>query len=55
MEGLTVLLVVVAVIAGLIGLLFSSEATAGVAIISFACLLAIFARISQAAAQHQKK
>lgn len=55
MELMTAILVLVAALAGVVGLLFSSQATSGVAIVAFACLLAIFARIAQAAHQHQKK
>lgn len=38
--------------AGAVGLLFASQATAGVAILAFAILLAIFARMAQARSQH---
>ncbi len=55
MEFLTALLVAVAAFTGVAGLAFASEATMGVAIIAFACLLAIFARIAQAAAQYAAK
>jgi hypothetical protein len=38
----------------IIGLLFSSQATSGVAIIGSACLFGIFARIDQAARHHEE-
>jgi hypothetical protein len=44
----TILLVILAVLVGCGGLLFLSNATAGVGIIAFGCLLAILARIAQA-------
>jgi uncharacterized membrane protein (UPF0136 family) len=45
-------LLVLAFIGGLIGLLFSSQATSGVAILAFSILLAIVARILQANVHH---
>jgi hypothetical protein len=42
-----------AVIAGLAGLLFMSQATAGVGLIGFGCLLMILARIQQAERHHK--
>mgnify|MGYP003575437088 CR=1 FL=1 len=45
---MTAALVVVAILVGLVGLLMTSSATAGPAIVGFACLLAIVARINQA-------
>lgn len=47
-------LIVIAVLAALLGLILVSQATAGVAIIAFACLLAIFARIAQAESHHRE-
>jgi hypothetical protein len=46
-------LIVFAVLAGAAGLLFLSQATTGVGLIGFGCLLAILARIAQAAG-HQE-
>jgi len=50
----TVVLIVFAVLFGLGGLVFASEATSGVAVIAFGCLLAIFARIAQAGRHHDE-
>ena len=50
----TILLVIVSVLFGIGGLFFASQATAGVAAITFACLLAIFARIEQAGRHHNE-
>jgi hypothetical protein len=47
-------LVVFAVLFGLGGLVFASQATAGVAAIAVGCLLAILARIVQAGRQHEE-
>jgi hypothetical protein len=47
-------LIVFAVLAGVAGLLFMSQATTGVGLIAFGCLLAILGRIAQAA-DHQKQ
>lgn len=55
MEFLTALLVFVAAIAGVAGIAFSSEATFGVALIAFACLLGIFGRMAQAAHHHSTR
>ena len=55
MELLTASLVCLAVLAGLVGLAFSSEATFGVSVVACGCLLAILARISQAAHQHNTR
>lgn len=49
----TVLLLVLALLAAGIGLLSLSQATAGVGMLAGACLLAICARIAQAARQHR--
>lgn len=46
---MVVLLVILALLAGAVGLLFTSQATMGVAIVGFACLLGIVARIVQSA------
>jgi hypothetical protein len=48
------LLAVLAILVGIVGFLFTSEATLGVAIIGFACLIAIVGRIQQASAQHKE-
>lgn len=42
-------LVIVALIFGAIGLLLSSQATIGIAIVGLGCLSAVLARIAQAA------
>lgn len=47
-EAATILLIMGALLCGLIGLVFLSEATAGVGIIALGCLTAILARIAQA-------
>ena len=47
-------LIVVALLVGLIGFGFLSNATSGVGIIAWACLFAILARIAQAAEQHKE-
>ena len=47
-------LIALAVLVGLAGLLFLSNATTGVGVICFACLFAIFARIAQAEEQHKE-
>lgn len=49
---IVILLVLLALGAGCLGLLFLSQATAGVGLIAFACLAAICARIAQASEQH---
>lgn len=49
---MTIVLVVVALLAGVIGVLSLSEATMGVGIICFGCLIGIVARIAQASVQH---
>lgn len=48
-------LLILSVIAVLAGLWFSTEATFGVALIAAAGVLAVFARIAQAAEQHKDK
>jgi hypothetical protein len=45
-------LTVVALIVGVVGLLFTSRATAGPTIVGLACLIGILARIAQAHRQH---
>jgi hypothetical protein len=47
-------LIVLAVLAGLGGLSMASQATFGVAVIAFGCLLAICARLAQAVEQHEE-
>jgi len=47
------LLVILAVIAGFLGLLMASQATVGVAVGGFGCMLAILARIAEAHEQHR--
>ena len=54
MGGGTSILVVLAVLVSLLGLLALSQATTGVGLIAASCLLAIFARISQANHHHRK-
>jgi membrane protein implicated in regulation of membrane protease activity len=46
-------LIVAALIAGLLGILQLTQATAGVGFLAGACLLAILARIAQAHIHHQ--
>lgn len=48
------LLVVLAVLAGILGVSRLSEATLGVGILAGACLLGILARVAQADEQHNK-
>ena len=43
----------ISLIVGIVGLLFVSEVTMGVAIIAWACLIAIWARLAQAESQHE--
>ncbi|HVJ24242.1 MAG TPA: hypothetical protein VM756_09945 [Burkholderiales bacterium] len=50
----TIMLVVVAVLFGVGGLVFASQATGGVAAIALGCLFAILARISQAGRHHEE-
>ena len=49
-----IFLIIVAVILGIAGLLFLSEATTGVGLIGLACLAGILARLIQAA-EHQDR
>lgn len=53
-EIIATLLVVASILVGLLGLLFASEATIGVALVGCACLIAIIARIAQAVALHRR-
>lgn len=53
-SGGMVLMLVLAIVAGGVGLLALSNATLGVGLLACACLLAIAARIVQAEAQHQE-
>lgn len=48
MEGIAILLAIVAFLTAGAALLFTSQATLGVGIMAGACLLAIFARLAQA-------
>ncbi len=48
-------LVVVALLVGAFGVIASSQATVGVALVGFACLLAVVARIAQAAEATEKR
>src|SRR5207247_4382801 len=50
--GMVLLLSLAALIVALLGALFLTQATMGVGILAGACLLAIFARIVQAAHHH---
>jgi hypothetical protein len=52
-QAMTVLMVVLALLAGLGGFTSLSQATMGVGIICIGCLLAILGRIAQAAEQHR--
>ena len=49
---MTVLLVVVSLLGAFLGLVFLSQVTSGVGLICGACLLAILARVNQAADHH---
>ena len=51
---MTVVLVVLARLGALVGFVFASQATMGVAILAAACLLAILARIAQASSHHDE-
>ena len=51
---MVVLLIVLSLAVAGIGLLMSSQATIGVAFIGGGCLLAVLARIAQAARQHDQ-
>ena len=50
MEALAGIFVAFALLIGLVGIVVTSEATSGVGLIAFACLLGIFARMAQASA-----
>jgi hypothetical protein len=52
LSGGAIVLLVLAVLGGLLGLLFLSQATTGVGLMTVACLLAICARIAQAGTHH---
>ena len=52
---MTALLVVAAILVGAMGFLQLSNATLGVGILCSACLLAILARIAQAADHHKQR
>lgn len=54
MRELGVLTAFVALVGGLLGLVLASEATIGVAVLAFCCLLAVIARMAQASAQHRE-
>jgi hypothetical protein len=47
-------LLVIALLGGIVGFMFLSQATTGVGIIAFSCLIAILARVAQAADQHKE-
>jgi hypothetical protein len=53
MKELAAALVVMALLGTVAGILFASQATAGVALVSASCLLAILARMAQASAHHE--
>ena len=53
MDVLAGLAVASALLIGLIGMVFASQATLGVAIIGFACRIAIVARLLQASAHNR--
>ena len=44
----------IAVLVGLVGLMKATQATIGVSLVGFACLLAVVARIQQAAEQRRE-
>lgn len=48
LEFLVAALVLLAIVLGVAGVAFSSQATIGSSLVAFACLLAIMARIAQA-------
>jgi hypothetical protein len=48
------ILLVFALLGGIVGFMFLSNATTGVGIIAFSCLIAILARVAQAAEQHRE-
>lgn len=48
------ILTLLAIVAGLVGLFFLSEATMGVGIMGLACLFGILARIAQADKHHKE-
>jgi len=47
-------LIILALLVGAAGVLSLTKATLGVGLLALACLLAIFARIAQASAHHDK-
>lgn len=49
---ISVLLIFCSLVGGFFGLVFSSQATGGVALIAASCLLAILARMAQASIHH---
>jgi hypothetical protein len=53
-DKMCILLIIFALIGSFIGLVCLSEATVGVGIICFSCLLAILARINQAYEKHKE-
>jgi hypothetical protein len=50
----TIALVVLSLLLAVLGLVLMSQATAGVGIIAFGCLVAILARIAQAGRHHNE-
>ena len=51
---MTVLMIILSLLSAVIGVFSLSEATMGVGVICLACLIAIYARIAQAAAHDDK-
>jgi hypothetical protein len=51
-QTMVILLVTMSCLGALMGLVLLSKATSGVGVLCVGCLLAIFARIAQASAQH---
>jgi len=54
MPVLTVLLVIAAILGGIAGFNYLSQATLGIGIIGIACLCGILGRIAQASVQHDQ-
>jgi len=48
------ILICLAILVGVFGVFLASQASAGAAIVGFACLLGILARIAQAAEYHKE-
>ena len=53
MKGLAAVCAIGAFFGGVFGLALASQATAGVAVLAFCCLLAILSRVFQASSHHE--